>query len=107
MYDKTGFLYEIPNYCIHWPSEYIENKVEKPVSKKLKIKFQHLGTTIMAQFNNYSKVGLVKEHLAREYKLESKDRIRLFYRGREMIDSREVWEYQVEDEHTITVQVKA
>lgn len=106
IYDETGFLYEIPNYCIHWPDEYAENKVSKPEAKDLKIKFQHLGTNTIASFSNYVTAEMVKDHLAKEYKVNSSMKIRLFYKGRELINSHEIWEYQIEDEHTVTVMIK-
>ena len=105
-YDALGGLYEIPNYCIHDPTEYDlpETKQSKPDEKKICFKARYGPKQIKLKCSNYSYVKKVKGHIAK--KMESSiDKIRLFFFGKEMKNDMQLWNYSVDDDVIIIIMI--
>ena len=105
-YDALGGLYEIPNYCIHDPTEYDlpEAKQNKPDQKKICFKARYGAKQMRLKCSNYSSVKKVKGHIAK--KMESKvDKIRLFFFGKEMKNDMQLWNYSVDNDVIVIIMI--
>ena len=105
-YDALGGLYEIPNYCIHDPTEYDlpEAKQSKPDEKKICFKARYGAKQMKLKCSNYSSVKKVKGHIAK--KMESKiDKIRLFFFGKEMKNDMQLWNYSVDNDVIVIIMI--
>ena len=104
-YDDKGYLYEIPNYCINDPVEYLKFEEKKPLIKEdIKVKIRCLNYEEKIKINNYQTIkelrDIIKEcdGFKNKFKL---DNIRLFFGGKELIDKKEVWFYNIESDSII------
>ena len=109
-YDNKGYLYEIPNYCINDPVEYIKLEEKKPTENKdINIKIRCLNIEEKITINNYNKISDLKnaikkcEMFIKNYML---DKIRLFFGGKELLDEKEIWFYNIEDDSIIQMLAK-
>ena len=109
-YDNKGYLYEIPNYCINDPVEYIKLEEKKPTENKdINIKIRCLNIEEKITINNYNKISDLKdaikkcETFIKNYML---DNIRLFFGGKELLDEKEIWFYNIEDDSIIQMLAK-
>ena len=109
-YDNKGYLYEIPNYCINDPVEYIKLEEKKPTENKdINIKIRCLNIEEKLIINNYNKISDLKdaikkcETFIKNYML---DNIRLFFGGKELLDEKEIWFYNIEDDSIIQMLAK-
>ena len=95
-YDQNGFLYEIPNYCIQDPYKYNVPKEDKEKSKKQNIVFfiWKEGKIIEIKNNNYLSVSDLKNLLSQQFNFD-KEKIRLFFGGKELKDEKELWYYNI------------
>ncbi len=95
-YDQNGFLYEIPNYCIQDPYIYNIPNEDKEKSKKQTIVFfiWKEGKTIEIKNNNYLSVSDLKNLLSQQFNYD-KEKIRLFFGGKELKDEKELWYYNI------------
>ena len=104
-YDTSGFLYEIPNYCINDPYKYeiVENQKEKPEEEKITFKLRGTHKTKIT-CTNYETVSKVKETLSKKYSVEI-DKIRLFFYGKEMKNDLELWNYNVSQDCVVILMI--
>ena len=109
-YDNKGYLYEIPNYCINDPVEYIKIEEKKPVEKKdISIKIRCLNIEEKIKINNYKKISDLKDVIKKcdtfinKYML---DNIRFFFGGKELLDQKEIWFYNIENDSIIQMLAK-
>ena len=104
-YDTSGFLYEIPNYCINDPYKYeiVENEKERPKEEKVSFKLKGTHRTKIT-CTNYETVKKVKEKLGIKYKVEI-DKIRLFFYGKEMKNDMELWNYNVSQDCVVILMI--
>ena len=109
-YDNKGYLYEIPNYCINDPVEYIKLEEKKPTENKdINIEIRCLNIEEKITINNYNKISDLKDDIKKcetfikNYML---DNIRLFFGGKELLDEKEIWFYNIEDDSIIQMLAK-
>ena len=104
-YDTSGFLYEIPNYCINDPSKYeiVENEKVRPKEEKITFKLKGTHKTKIT-CTNYETVSKVKETLSKKYSVEI-DKIRLFFYGKEMKNDLELWNYNVSQDCVVILMI--
>ena len=102
IYDLTGGLYEIPNYCINDPVRYeIPNiNKEKPEERKITFYVRKQATIIKVSKSNYFNVFELKKYISNKLNAEP-DKIRLFFGGKEMKNDKEIWFYNVTDDVNI------
>jgi DUF2075 family protein len=109
-YDNKGYLYEIPNYCINDPVEYI--KIEEKLPQKeedIEIKIRCLNIEEKIIINNYKKIKDLKNDIQKCDTFIQKfelDNIRLFFGGKELLDEKEIWFYNIEDDSIIQMLAK-
>ena len=105
-YDALGGLYEIPNYCIHDPTEYDlpEMKQNKPEEKKISFKARYGAKQIKLKCSNYSGVKKIKGHIAKKMGSTS-NKIRLFFYGKEMKNDMQLWNYNVDDDVIVIIMI--
>ena len=105
-YDRMGGIYEIPNYCIQDPVEYIlinENK-NKPNEKEINFNIKKDIEIFNIQNSNYLSVDILKSNLANKFNCNKED-IRLFFTGKEMMNDKEIWFYDIDNDCTITAMI--
>ena len=104
-YDTSGFLYEIPNYCINDPYKYeiVENEKARPKEEKITFKLKGTHKTKIT-CTNYETVSKVKETLSKKYSVEI-DKIRLFFYGKEMKNDLELWNYNVSQDCVVILMI--
>jgi hypothetical protein len=103
-FDNAGAVYEIPNYCINDPFEYIITSSEslsssKPAQKKIKIIIRKVveevgieclnSWTVLELKNNIKSIG--------ELVITKPENIRLFHGGKELRDNEELWFYHIDN----------
>ena len=99
VYDSKGFLYEIPNYCINFPSRYeievIENDKKKPKEEKINITIRYFRNEIKILISNWKSVLDLKNEILKlnQYKNVNIERIKLFFGGKELNKDKELWFY--------------
>ena len=99
VYDSKGFLYEIPNYCINFPSRYeievIENDKKKPKEEKINITIRNFRNEIKILISNWKSVLDLKNEIIKlnQYKNINIERIKLFFGGKELNKDKELWFY--------------
>ena len=101
-----GGIYEIPNYCIQDPVEYIlinENK-NKPNEKEINFNIKKNIEIFNIQNSNYLSVDILKSNLANKFNCNKED-IRLFFTGKEMMNDKEIWFYDIDNNCTITAMI--
>ena len=103
-YDKSGEVYEIPNYCINDPVcyDYPEMHVKKPEKKSMCFHVRKGAEQIKIKAFNTTSVDAIKSNVAKKIKVDE-NKIRLFFRGKEMKNGNELWLYNVEDECVIII----
>ena len=104
-YDNKGYLYEIPNYCINDPVEY-EKKEDKlkPDEKEIEIKIRCFSDEKKIKINNYKYIKDLKEVIKTDDFFCDKfilDNLRLFFGGKELLDMKEIWFYNIESESIV------
>ena len=104
-YDTSGFLYEIPNYCINDPYKYeiVENEKARPKEEKITFKLKGTHKTKIT-CTNYETVSEVNETLSKKYSVEI-DKIRLFFYGKEMKNDLELWNYNVSQDCVVILMI--
>ena len=98
-YDRSGEVYEIPNYCINEPVSFDlpEMHIKKPEKKKVSFHVRKGTEKIKIKALNTTTVDKVKNNISQKIEVKS-DKIRLFYRGKEMKNGNELWVYNIEDD---------
>jgi hypothetical protein len=111
-YDSQGFLYEIPNYCIHDPVIYEFNHIENKISPEeslINIIIRKAGEKINLQVTNNILISelkkIINNTLNNDVALDY-DRIRLFFGGKELHDNRELWFYNIEENSSLLMMYK-
>ena len=105
-YDRMGGIYEIPNYCIQDPVEYIlinENK-NKPNEKEINFNIKKENDIFNIKNSNYLSVDILKKNLGNKFNCNKED-IRLFFNGKEMMNDKEIWFYNIDNDFTITAMI--
>ena len=105
-YDNKGYLYEIPNYCINDPLEYEELSEEKkiPDEKDINIKIRCYSDEKKIKIDNYKKIKELKDIIKEKNIFNNKydlNNIRLFFGGKELLDKKEIWYYNIDDDSII------
>lgn len=103
-YDKAGEVYEIPNYCINDPVSYDlpEAHVKKPEKKTIKFFVRQGAKQIKIKAPNTTLIEKVKANISKKIEA-AEDKIRMFYRGKEMKNGNELWIYNIEDDCVVQV----
>jgi len=103
-YDKAGEVYEIPNYCINEPVSYDlpETHVKKPDKKTISFYVRKGAKQIKIKAPNTTSIEKVKANISKKVEA-SEDKIRMFYRGKEMKNGNELWAYNIEDDCVVQV----
>ena len=98
-YDRNGEVYEIPNYCINEPVSFDlpEMHVEKPEKKSVNFHVRKGIKQINIKAFNTTSVKKTKNNIAKKLEIDE-NKIRLFYRGKEMKNGNELWQYNIEDD---------
>lgn len=110
-YDTFGGLYEIPNYCIHFPTRYDlpETHKEKPLEEQnVAFIIRKGGDKIKIKNTNYLSVKQLKHLVVNNFpKINAQEnQIRLFFRGKEMEDDKEIWFYNVENDSIVLMMIR-
>ena len=105
-YDSSGALYEIPNYCIHDPKVYDlpENHKVKPKEKEITFICRKGIDQAKIKKTNYSLVLDIKTILSKKYKT-TKEKIRLFFGGKELKNEKELWFYNLDDDCVVSFMI--
>ena len=103
-YDKAGEVYEIPNYCINDPVSYDlpEMHMKKPNQKKVSFFVRKGVKQIKIVAKNTTNIEKVKSNIGKKLGLDE-NKIRLFYRGKEMKNGSELWVYNIEDDCVVMI----
>ena len=103
-YDKSGEVYEIPNYCINDPVSYDlpEMHLKKPNQKKVSFYVRKGSQQIKISAKNTTNVEKVKNNIGKKFGL-NEEKIRLFYRGKEMKNGTELWVYNIEENCVVMI----
>ena len=103
-YDRSGEVYEIPNYCINEPVSFDlpEMHIKKPEKKKVSFHVRKGTQKIKIKALNTTTVDKVKNNISQKIEVDS-DKIRLFYRGKEMKNGNELWVYNIEDDCVVII----
>lgn len=112
-FDSRGYCYEIPNYCINEPHKFEVSNTEKnktrPKEKKIEVIIRKLVEEKKYTLKNTSTIEELKKQISETFCSESplgEERIRLFFGGKELVNSNELWFYNIEDESIIILMVK-
>lgn len=113
-YDVTGNLYEIPNYCINEPIKYIISETEKtkPIECELTIIIRHNSNQFSIVISNCASIDKLKEEIVKVFpnlktSLQlSKDKLALFFGGKELKNNRELWFYNVTNHVVIILMIR-
>lgn len=101
VYDSKGAIYEIPNYCINVPLQYnipeIEYSKEKPNEQKFTIFIRFFTHQFSIILSNWISIGELKNLIIKEEKYNNLEQtqIRIFFGGKELLDDKEVWFYDI------------
>ena len=112
VYDSKGFLYEIPNYCINFPSKYkieeIEYDKKKPEEEKINIIIRYYTKQIKFCVSNWKNIFSLKEDIIQlnDYKKIKVDRIKLFFGGKELYNDKELWFYNFQNKSICQMLIK-
>lgn len=93
VYERLGYLYEIPIFCINDPKEYrVPQEAPQAVQGDipLRIRCNRFSEDFEVKINAAQDVGQLKSIILQSQKLHQ---IRLFYRGKEMLDQNPVGMY--------------
>ena len=99
-YDKEGEVYEIPNYCINEPISFDcpEMHLKKPAKKEVVFHVRKGAQQVKIKAHNTTLVEKVKSNIRQKWEINEDKNIRLFFRGKEMKDGKELWIYNIEDD---------
>ena len=104
-YDNKGYLYEIPNYCINDPLEYEEFKEKAPLIKEnIEIKVRCFNNEENIKINNYQLIKDLKVNIKNNDGFKKKyilDNMRLFFGGKELLDNKEIWSYNIQNDSVV------
>ena len=112
VFDSKGFLYEIPNYCINFPSKYkieeIEYDKKKPEEEKINIIIRYYTKQIKSCVSNWKNIFSLKEDIIQlnDYKKIKVDRIKLFFGGKELYNDKELWFYNFQNKSICQMLIK-
>jgi len=103
-YDRGGEVYEIPNYCINEPYTYDlpESHLKRPEKKKIAFHGRRGGEQFKIKTENYTKIESIRKNIGKKFQKDVHC-VRLFFRGKEMKDGNELWQYNVQDEDVIII----
>jgi hypothetical protein len=103
-FDRGGEVYEIPNYCINEPYTYDlpESHLKRPEKKKISFHGRKGGEQFKIKTENYTKIDSIRKNVGKKFEKEP-NLIRLFFRGKEMKDGNELWQYNVQDDDVIII----
>jgi len=105
-YDSLGGLYEIPNYCINEPYKYeINENKNKPEEGKVQFHLRKGAKQLKITCSNWEKIDKVKSKVAKKFNSDT-EKIRLFFYGKEMMNSKELWNYKVTKDCVVIVMIK-
>lgn len=113
VYDSKGNLYEIPNYCIHLPLKYDIPKlaVLEPQDQIINLRLRNGATDYLLEFSNKDSILSLKRHLQKEINsqqpgtVKGTDKIRLFFRGKELKDKDKIFMHSLENNSIIMVMI--
>jgi len=103
-FDRGGEVYEIPNYCINEPYTYDlpESHIKRPEKKKISFHGRKGGEQFKIKTENYTKVDSIRKNIGKKFEKDP-HLVRLFFRGKEMKDGNELWQYNVQDDDVIII----
>ena len=103
-FDRAGEVYEIPNYCINDPISYDlpESHLKRPEKKKISFHGRKGGEQFKIKTENYTKVDSIRKNIGKKFEKDASC-VRLFFRGKEMKDGNELWQYNVQDDDVIII----
>ena len=103
-FDRGGEVYEIPNYCINEPYTYDlpESHLKRPEKKKISFHGRKGGEQFKIKTENYTKIDSIRKNVGKKFEKEP-NLVRLFFRGKEMKDGNELWQYNVQDDDVIII----
>ena len=103
-YDKSGEVYEIPNYCINDPVLYDlpENHIQKPEKKYISFHARKGTQQIKIRASNTTSIDKIKVSIGKKLQIDE-NKIRMFFRGKEMKNGNELWVYNIEDDCVVIV----
>ena len=103
-FDRGGEVYEIPNYCINEPISFDlpETHMKKPEKKKISFHGRKGTEQFKIKTENYTKIENIRKNVGKKFDKDP-SKVRLFFRGKEMKDGNELWQYNVQDEYVIII----
>ena len=103
-FDRGGEVYKIPNYCINEPYTYDlpESHIKRPEKKKISFHGRKGGEQFKIKTENYTKVDSIRKNIGKKFEKDP-HLVRLFFRGKEMKDGNELWQYNVQDDDVIII----
>lgn len=103
-FDRGGEVYEIPNYCINEPISFDlpETHMKKPEKKKISFHGRKGTEQFKIKTENYTKIENIRKNVGKKFDKDP-SKVRLFFRGKEMKDGNDLWQYNVQDEDVIII----
>ncbi len=103
-YDKSGEIYEIPNYCINDPVLYDlpETHVKKPKIKEISFFARKGAKQINIKLSNNCLVEKLKENISENFEIKIEN-VRIFFGGKELKNGNELWMYKISDDCVIII----
>jgi hypothetical protein len=111
-YDTTGYYYEIPNYCINEPYKYDINfnksTLLSPKQIDLEIIIRKIVQEKSYKVKNRLLVSELKNLAAKNFEEKELDHnlIRLFFGGKELKNTEELWSYNIMDGSIIQMMIR-
>ena len=111
-FDDKGMLYEIPNYCINDPLKYKEVAVkEKPNKENIEIIIKNFGKIVKIKTNNYIHIKELKKMIIKREEFSdvkglSVNNVRLFFGGKELVNDKHVWFYDIFNKYIIQMMIR-
>ena len=76
--------------------------MKRPEKKKISFHGRRGGEQFKIKTENYTKVDSIRKNIGKKFQKDVSC-IRLFFRGKEMKDGNELWQYNVQDEDVIII----
>lgn len=115
IYDAKGNIYEIPNYCIHEPSQWDIQKLKviKPKEEKIPLLIKNGVKDFNISTSNLNTGYDIKEGIVNSFKIDDCEvktinpaRVRLFFRGKEIKDKDFLYQHELFPNSILMMMVK-
>ena len=79
-----------------------ESHLKRPEKKKVSFHGRRGGEQFKIKTENYTKINSIRKNIGKKFQKDVHS-VRLFFRGKEMKDGNELWQYNVQDDDVIII----